>query len=127
MAAVNREMGLGERRELARYCFGCGRRNPYGLRLAFRLVGRRVETEFTPRPEHQGFPGVAHGGITATLLDEAMGWAAYALGILAFTARMETRFRQPLLIDKPVSVTGELVKERGRLLQARAEIRTRQG
>lgn len=124
---MNREMGPEERRELARHCFGCGGRNPYGLNLVFRLVDGRVETEFTPRPEHQGFPGVLHGGITATLLDEAMGWAAYALGTLAFTVKMETKFRQSIPLDTPLKVSGELVRDRGRFLQARAEVRSQQG
>lgn len=120
-------MTLDKRRELARNCFGCGRSNPFGLQLYFEALDGRVEAEFTPEQKHQGFPGIVHGGITATLLDEAMGWASYASGIHALTAKMETKFRAPIPLGSPVRVIGELMQDKGRLLLARAEIRTLEG
>ena len=53
-------------------CFVCGQRNPYGLQLVFRLENNSIVAEFQPREEHQGFPGVIHGGIVAAVLDEAL-------------------------------------------------------
>ena len=120
-------MTLEEKRMLARNCFGCGSRNPYGLHLAFEPDGHQVRTNFTPQPEHEGFPGVLHGGIIFTLMDEAMGWATYAQGIMAFSAKIETRFRKTIPTDSPLQVLGELVKDRGRFLQMRAEIRSQGG
>ena len=54
-------------------CFVCGHRNPYGLHLFFRLGDNTIVADFQPREEHQGFPGVIHGGIVAAVLDEALG------------------------------------------------------
>src|SRR5579864_3726600 len=54
-------------------CFVCGQRNPFGLHLVFRVEGDSVVADFQPREEHQGFPGVIHGGIVAAVLDEALG------------------------------------------------------
>jgi len=42
-------------------CFVCGLENPIGLRLIFEEDEERVWAEFTPRQEHQGWPGVLHG------------------------------------------------------------------
>lgn len=120
-------MSLDERRTLARNCFGCGSHNPYGLHLVFEPDGQRVKTSFTPLPEHEGFPGVLHGGITFTLMDEAMGWATYAQGIMAFSAKVETRFRKTISTETPLEVVGELVKDKGRTLQMKAEIRSTGG
>src|SRR5215471_5557878 len=58
-------------------CLVCGRANPHGLHLSL-FVDRNsvVHTNYTPRPEHIGFSSIVHGGALATVLDEAMVWAA---------------------------------------------------
>jgi len=108
-------------------CFGCGSRNPEGLHIAFDVAGRRVTGRFTARETHVGYPGVAHGGIAAAVLDEAMGWAMYAAGAWAMTARMEVKYRRPLPLGQEVTVTAEVVRERGRVLDAIAQIRGPRG
>ena len=58
----------------SRHCFLCGVDNPIGLKLGFYDVGDgRVATRFTPLEQHQGYPGVMHGGIACALLDETIG------------------------------------------------------
>lgn len=103
-------------------CFGCGSRNPEGLHITFEVKGRRVTGRFTARDTHVGYPGVAHGGIAAAAMDEAMGWAMYAAGAWAMTARMEVKYRRPLPLGQEVTVTAEVVRERGRVLDAAASI-----
>lgn len=120
-------MTMDERQRLARYCFGCGNINPQGLRLTFRIVDGGVEAQFTSQPEHQGFPGVMHGNLVATLLDEAMSWALVAADVWAVTARMETRFRQPVPLGEPLRVTGRIIKDRRRLLTVAAELNSQDG
>ncbi len=105
------------------WCFGCGDRNTEGLRIRFELEGRAVSGRFVGREVHQGYPGVAHGGITAAVLDEAMGWAIYAAGAWAMTARMEVKYRRPLPLATELLVTAEVIRERGRWLEAGAQIR----
>ena len=65
--------GYGRRRT-PHYCFGCSERNPIGLHLSFTMADGEVRAPFTPQAEHQGWPGFMHGGLVATMLDEAMGW-----------------------------------------------------
>ena len=108
-------------------CFGCGDRNPEGLRIEFEIAGLKVTGRFTPRKAHQGFPGVAHGGIAAAAMDEAMGWAMYAAGAWAMTARMQVKYRRPLTLGEEVIVTAETVRDRGRRLEAVASITTLSG
>jgi acyl-coenzyme A thioesterase PaaI-like protein len=92
------------------YCFGCGADNPHGLKLDFRIENKRAVAEFQPRAEHQGYPGLVHGGLIATALDEAMGWAMYTLGVWAVTGKMEVKYRQSLPLDSKATVSGEVVR-----------------
>jgi len=109
------------------WCYGCGARNPEGLHIAFEVNGAKVSGRFVPRQVHQGFPGVAHGGIAATALDEAMGWAMYAAGAWAMTIRLEVKYRRPLPLEEELLITAEVTRDRGRRLEAEAEIRTQSG
>lgn len=70
---------------------------------------------------------MAHGGIAAAVLDEAMGWAMYAAGAWAMTAKMEVRYRRPLPLGRTVAVTAQVTRSRGRWLEAAAEIRSPEG
>ena len=48
------------------WCYGCGEKNEEGLRITFRLEEGRAVGSFVPRTLHQGYPGLAHGGIAAS-------------------------------------------------------------
>lgn len=106
-------------------CFGCGIQNPVGLHLQFyRLPGNvGAWAPWTPTRTFEGYNGMIHGGIICTLLDEIMAWSLYAREIWAVTAKMNTAFRKPVLVDEPVRLVGEVVRDRGRVLQIHGEIR----
>ena len=112
-----------------RSCFVCGEENPVGLRQRFETDGKIVRTHFTPRPEHAGFKGVVHGGILATLLDEIMVWAcAVQTKKFGFCAEMTIRFQKPSLPDAELVVEAELTtNRRGKLFEARSEVRNAEG
>ena len=110
-----------------RWCYGCGEANPQGLQIEFRVEGTTAVGSFRARTLHQGFPGLVHGGITAAALDEAMGWAVFAAGIWAVTARMEVRYRQPLPLDQEITVRGEVTRDRGRRVEVVAQIHGAEG
>jgi acyl-coenzyme A thioesterase PaaI-like protein len=110
-----------------RYCFGCGDLNPAGLKLEFRFEGNKAVADLLPQERHQGYPGLMHGGVTAAALDEAMGWAMYGLGVWAVTGKMEVKFRQPLPLHQKAVVSGEVIRNRGRWLEVRGEIRSEEG
>jgi acyl-coenzyme A thioesterase PaaI-like protein len=110
-----------------RYCFGCGDLNPAGLKLKFRFEGNKAVADFLPQDKHQGYPGLMHGGVMAAALDEAMGWAMYALGVWAVTGKMEVKYRQPLPLHQKATVSGEVIRNRGQWLEMRGEIRSEEG
>jgi uncharacterized protein (TIGR00369 family) len=95
------------------------------LNLGFVAQGRRVSARFRPRPEHTGFKDTVHGGLTATVLDEAMVWACgTTAGRFAYCAELSVRFLKPVVPGSEYLAIGELVQDRkGRLFLARAELR----
>ena len=108
----------------ARHCFACGDANPIGLHLDdIRREGDEVRATLRPRPEYQGYPGVLHGGLAATALDEVMGYSAILLaGIWAATATMELRYRAQVPYDAPLPLVAGLVDARGRRVRAWARL-----
>jgi uncharacterized protein (TIGR00369 family) len=112
----------------SRMCFVCGIENPIGLKLSFYENEQgQVIAPFTPREEHQGYPGVMHGGLTTALLDEVIGRVAMSRDLWMVTARMEVKFRHPVPIGRPLTVVGEMTRLRGRVMQAQGEIRLEDG
>ena len=112
---------------LARWCYACGDLNPVGLHLHFRMEGEWAIASFVAQREHQGYPGYVHGGLVSTLLDEAIGWATYGNNIWALTGRLETRFRDIVPTNELLTVRGRITKDRGRTLEAEAELRDNDG
>jgi uncharacterized protein (TIGR00369 family) len=113
--------------EAYRHCFGCGTENPIGLHLQFRREDGGARAEFRPRPEHQGWDGVLHGGIVLTLLDETLAYAAmFAVGP-AVTAEIHARLRRPAPLDQTYTLFGTVAKARLGLVQAHASITDRAG
>ncbi|WP_029214486.1 PaaI family thioesterase [Kallotenue papyrolyticum] len=98
-------------------CFICGKQNPYGLQLDFTEVDGRVETSFTPQPQHQGWPGFLHGGILFAVLDETLGRVGFTIDAWTMSGRVEIRYREPAPIGEPLRVVASLVRDRGRALE----------
>ena len=74
-------------------------------------------------PQHQGGPGIAHGGIVGAALDEACGLLATWHRFPAVTARIAIRYRRPAPIGKPLHVTAKVEADRGRRTEISAELR----
>jgi acyl-coenzyme A thioesterase PaaI-like protein len=104
----------------ARHCFACGDANPIGMHLNdIRRDGDQVLATLHPRPEFQSYPGVLHGGLSATALDEVMGYASILLaGIWAATATMDLRYRAQVPYDAPLPLVAGLTDTRGRRVRA---------
>lgn len=103
-------------------CFGCGMKNPIGLKLKFSWDGKAVRTEYTPDKLHQGWADVIHGGIITAALDEAMAYAAGYEGIRCITATMRTRFKHPLSVGEHTIITASVTKNARRLVETEAEM-----
>jgi len=96
-------------------CFGCGPANPTGLRLEFFLAEDGAVVALPTVPDSfEGNPGYLHGGVIATLLDEAMSKSVRALGITAMTRNMEVDFLRPVHSGAPTRLEGRLLRSEGR-------------
>jgi acyl-coenzyme A thioesterase PaaI-like protein len=113
--------------DLARHCYACGDLNPIGLQLKFRMEGDWAIADFIAKPDHQGYPGYVHGGLVSTVLDEAIGWATYGKGIWALTGKLETRFKAIVPTGEPLQVRAVITRDRGRTIDATAELTDAQG
>ena len=103
-------------------CFGCGKNNPCGLKLNFEWDGKKARAKFTPTELHQGWEGIVHGGIIATILDEAMGYATDYEGIRCVTGIMQTRFKRSASVGEPLVVTASMTKNARRFTETEAKI-----
>jgi len=108
-------------------CFACGRENPIGLKLSFGFDGDDYATTFRVRPEYQGWPGIAHGGLLSTVLDETMARLLWEKRLDAITARLEVRFRQPLPVGETVGIRARITRQRPPLVETAAEARLSDG
>ena len=101
-------------------CYGCGRSNQIGIGVdGFRRVDGDLVAEFTPQEEHRGGPGVLHGGIAATALDEILAWAGMVEErVIVVTATLEIRYRQPVHVNGgPIVLRGHVDERKGRRLK----------
>jgi uncharacterized protein (TIGR00369 family) len=112
------------------HCFGCGGANDDGMKLTFvqdnekrRIIGRFVLGE-----RYQGGGGMGHGGIIATLLDEAMGKVCRFREVRAVTAELTVEYLKPVRVQDEIVVEGwEEAEQKGRNLFHVGEIRNSAG
>lgn len=102
-------------------CFGCGGEQPHGLHLEARAGdGVSITAEFTVQPAHQGAPGLAHGGVLATALDETLGSLNWLLRTIAVTGRLETDFVRPVPVGTVLYLEAEVTAVAGRKIYSSA-------
>ncbi|MBM4425546.1 MAG: PaaI family thioesterase [Chloroflexi bacterium] len=112
------------------HCFACGIKNPVGLKLEFYDNGvDEVRCEYSIPAQYNGYPGIAHGGIVASILDEVVGRVSMIGDPNHFmmTVKMEVKYRRPVPVETPLVFVGKLQKMRGRLAQAAGEVRLPDG
>jgi acyl-coenzyme A thioesterase PaaI-like protein len=91
-------------------CFGCAPENQFGLHMEFYSDGRSVWSTWDPEGRFQGFHGILHGGIQATLMDEVASWVvSVVLGTSGFTKTMQVDYLENVLVDgPPLVIRGEV-------------------
>jgi len=109
-------------------CFGCGPANEAGLRLEFLLAddGSVVSHPVVPRT-FDGHPSYLHGGIIATLLDEAMSKAVRAQGKTSMTRKIEIDYLRPVPSGAPIRIEGRVVRNEPRKHWAEARVVSQKG
>ena len=80
------------------------------------------ESEVSFGVQHQGGPGIAHGGVVGAALDEACGLLATWHRFPTVTARFAIRFRRPAPINRPLRTVARVTSDRGRRIEITAEL-----
>ncbi len=111
------------------YCFACGKNNPEGMRLRFTYDegSNSYVCRFRLDKRYTGPPGHAHGGIIATVLDEAMGKVNKLRQVVALTSEITINYLKPVPLNKPLRVESREVSVKGRRHVNMAEILNQKG
>jgi len=109
-------------------CVVCGVDNATGFQITYTTEAPgRVSAQWIPTARYEGFKGLVHGGVLATVLDEAMAKVVVSLGLEALTGELRVRFRHHVAPGELVWITGWVVAHRGRLLKIEAAVCTLDG
>ena len=110
-------------------CFVCGPDNPDGMRLVFTLDEERraFVCDFNLSARYTGPPGHCHGGIIASILDDAMGKMNKLRNVVAVTKEMTIEYLKPVPLHQSLRVEGREVSVHGRQHINAAEIRNANG
>ena len=110
----------------SRMCFICGLENPVGLKLKiYEVEPGMIETTYIAPEQYQSYPGILHGGIVATILDEISGRAHMgdpSQPRFMYTAKLEVKYRKNVPIGKPLRILGKAGKTKGRMAESWAGI-----
>ncbi len=116
----------------SRMCFVCGLQNPVGLHLAIYndLDNNCIYSNVIISDQYQSYPGVVHGGIVATMLDEISGRATIMDGNdqnLMVTLKLEVKYRRPTPTNTPLKVIGRVVSQNESRAKVTGEIQLADG
>ncbi len=97
-------------------CFVCAHGEPTGLSVKYTVTPEGGVRAVVACPDSwEGYAGVVHGGVIASLLDGAMTNCLFARDIIAVTADLRIRFRHPLHLGRPAVVEAEVTRVSGSL------------
>ncbi|MGI5911316.1 MAG: PaaI family thioesterase [Syntrophomonadaceae bacterium] len=117
---------------VSRNCFVCGVENHNGLKMTFYNddEAQVVWSELVVPDYFNGYPGVVHGGIVATILDETSGRALLQYGDddnLMLTTHMQIKYRKPTPTSQTLFAVGWMVRDSRGRAQVASEIRLADG
>lgn len=111
---------------ISKNCLVCGVDNPFGLKTKFyELENKEVVAFFTPHKYLQSYPGILHGGISATILDETIGRAImmhYGQASFGVTVELNVKYKKPVPLDVELKVIGRIVNDKGRIFEGTGEL-----
>jgi acyl-coenzyme A thioesterase PaaI-like protein len=105
------------------HCMACSPQNPSGLQLKFKVAeDGSVSSHYLPGESVQGYDGLVHGGIIATLLDAVMTNCLFAHGNVALTAELVVRYRKAVQIGEQITIRGWIENSSSVLYCTKAEL-----
>lgn len=108
-------------------CFVCGVENPIGLHIRFFETDAdpvEVRAEVVVPAQYQSYPGVVHGGIVATMLDEVTSRTIFRGDPprIVVTANLSVRYRKPVPIEIPLRLSGRVLQDKGKIIKVAGDI-----
>lgn len=89
--------------------------NPLAPPLAIRQEDGESVSDTSLPPQYVGPPGRVHGGIIALMLDQVLGNAAHASGLLpSYTRELTITYNEATPLDRPIRVVGRVDRVDGR-------------
>ncbi len=111
---------------ISRNCLVCGIENEFGLKTRFyQTADNEVIALFQPLAQHQSYPNVTHGGISAAILDETIGRAImcfYDEATFGMTIELQLRYKKPVPYGVELKAIGRITKDAGRIFEGTGEI-----
>lgn len=106
------------------HCFVCGELNMSGLRMRPRIdaATQSASMQLAIPRAFQGWQGMAHGGILATLLDETCAYAAKSLVAHVVTAEITVTYKKPVPIENELLVFASVVGRRRKIIEVQGRI-----
>ncbi|MCD6526167.1 MAG: PaaI family thioesterase [Desulfuromonas sp.] len=117
---------INRSQHISKNCLVCGTENKLGLQTRFyQTEEKEVIGLFTARHEHQSYPGITHGGISAALLDEVIGraiMAFYDQNTFGVTIDLQLRYHKPVPLNVELKSIGRITKDKGRIFEGSGEL-----
>ncbi len=111
---------------ISKNCLVCGIDNKFGLKTRFyETEQRELVAVFKPITEHQSYPNVTHGGISAAILDEVIGRAIMMTTdseTFGVTVELMVRYRKPVPLNVELKAVARITQDKGRLFFGTGEL-----
>jgi uncharacterized protein (TIGR00369 family) len=111
---------------ISKNCLVCGVDNKFGLKTRFyETEANELIALFKPLPEHQSYPNVTHGGISAAILDEVIGRAIMMTtdsDTFGVTIELKVRYKKPVPLGLELKAVGRITNDRGRIFEGTGEL-----
>lgn len=111
---------------ISKNCLVCGIENDFGLKTKFyETDNKELIAIFTPHDKLQSYPGVLHGGISATILDETIGRAIMMYGgqsTFGVTIELNVKYKKPVPLGVELKAIGRIVSDKGRIFEGTGEL-----
>jgi len=105
------------------YCFVCSKNNPKSLHLKFKNIGNNtVIAEFELEKEYEGYPNTVHGGILASILDDAMANTIFINNAPIYTVELNIQYLKRCFVKENLMVKAWIEKKYHRIIEAKGEI-----
>ena len=104
--------------------FVSGVENPKGMKMVPVIKDRKIYAKYIFEKSFEGGPGLVHGGILSTVLDDMMGYATFTQNLFCVTANLNVNFRVPSPVDKEFELYAWVKEVDGNKVYAESVIKS---